>query len=248
MNYPQALLKQAERGPGFPKFAEYDMVIQFSLYSEWYFNDGESEITSKLVDFELVAIHEITHGLGFQSGLYNYQNDLNRPIPYLATYIGQTTSKRRLFYPIGPFESLIPRFSELIGIISDFKPAGSNAQECLHSLESNQTVLQAAQELYRLATSESLSIPLGNNDLFPLHSPKLFDRSTSLTHAHISMRDKVDFIMVPAAIYGLSIDYALNKLPSIYGPATTEIFKMLGYSTKDKIQTLKLQHSDLYFT
>ena len=151
-----------------------------------------------------------------------------------------------MFLPMEVFDSILPGFAPLIQTISDFRPICSKAVECMQQLESNETTFAAAKELYRLATNNSLYIPLTGRRMFPIFSPDPFQPQVSLSHTIMAQSNTDDFVMIPGARYGLSAEKAMRVLPNIYGEGTAEIMNMLGYSTRDNdIEPLKLQYIDL---
>src|SRR5256885_3961259 len=71
--YPQALVKQLQLS-NYYEFAEYDILAEFnSEYSKFWFR-GDQEINSEQIDFELILIHELLHGLGFGTSWDDYLN------------------------------------------------------------------------------------------------------------------------------------------------------------------------------
>ena len=63
-----------------PPFGPFDIGnldlttgAQFSSDFEWYFRSENTTISSEQYDLEMVAAHEITHGLGFSSNLLEYR-------------------------------------------------------------------------------------------------------------------------------------------------------------------------------
>lgn len=68
-------------------------MAEFNADANWYFRQDGSSITAQQTDLEYVAAHELTHGLGFGSGLLQYravfgnfvQDGYLAPLPINAT-------------------------------------------------------------------------------------------------------------------------------------------------------------------
>ena len=166
---------------------------------------------------------------------------------YIGPFIARKQSGEYFFQPISAFDNLIPRFAELGNPISNFKPTGRNARECLDSLEGNATLIAHAKEMNKLATSEALKLPLKNNLAFPLYSPKVFSNSASISHITPSELYTHDFLMTPNAFAKLKVSDAMQAFGSIYGPRTMGVLTLMGYSSVQSISNpLKLKYIDIY--
>ena len=90
--YPQALVKQSITDVE-PPFSDVDIIAEFSSDADWYFKQDNGTINSTQYDFEFVAAHEFTHGLGFGSAFIEYravfgqfvQSGYVAPLPINAT-------------------------------------------------------------------------------------------------------------------------------------------------------------------
>lgn len=63
--YPTALLKQTDMDLSKLSLYKYDIVAQFNAQKEWWFREDGTQLAENQRDLEMVALHELIHGLGF---------------------------------------------------------------------------------------------------------------------------------------------------------------------------------------
>ncbi|CAG8447451.1 3199_t:CDS:2 [Acaulospora morrowiae] len=74
--YPQALVKQYQMQTH-PEFTSIDITATFNTQVKWWFRQDQRQIGEKEFDFLTVCLHELFHGLGFQSYWSDWLNPSN---------------------------------------------------------------------------------------------------------------------------------------------------------------------------
>ena len=244
--YPQAVLKQG-RYKSQPPFVEADVLLDFNAKSHWYFGDGNDlQLPNGTVDFccifELIlvtAVHELIHGLGFSSNLYDYQSLMNRPIPYLAPSLVETEGGKVYFSPITAFDGLI--FSsysarQLGADLSTLPARKGTRAEFLEKIESNPTAIAAAQNLYRTAVSGSAMLQLSGYTHLGLYTPREFSPGTSIVHVDKTLMNTKEFLMTPFNNNNETLKTIMvrNGHEYVIGPKLMSVMEQIGYATVNK--------------
>ena len=183
-------------------------------------------------------MHELTHGLGFLSGLVNYKNDMDRPIAYIAPAIVETPTQYSYFSPLNAYDSFIlsdEEFKTVASTISAFPKAKLGKLEYLKSMENDPTMLKAGKQLLKMTTSGKLESKPKSGFELDLYSPSSFEKGSSLSHANKKQSENAEFLMVPTIPNGLSLNQTMakHKMQSVYGPETLQILQSIGYNTKN---------------
>jgi hypothetical protein len=235
--YNQALLKQLNTNVDLPE-GGVDIVAEFNSDISWYFGDSSRSITAAQTDFEWVAAHEITHGLGFGSGLVDYGQFIQGAKKgYLATLVTTGTSKME---PIDVYDSFLQ------GGSTDFKEVGKemasfekkdSSKSLVAEFESSGKPFEAAKRAYVAASKGPASLYFNsfNGMKIELYSPAVFSQGSSLHHLATKNTATADFLMIPALDSGITLEslMARSKSDSIYGPQTTAVMQSIGWPTAD---------------
>lgn len=207
--YPQALVKQTITSEEL-SFNEYDIIASFNSGIDWYFRDGSgSEIGSQQYDFELVCAHELTHGLGFITGLVDLSSSVpgvSINIPALVTGLYQTydTSNGRLidagFQAINLFDvfvtSTVDTLANIGRKLEKFKLEDQPISQLLSQF-SVSDAFDAAKTAYNLATTGNLYFKPPNSDPILLYSPQEYSQGSTATHLDFAFAKTSDYLMVP---------------------------------------------------
>ena len=125
-------------------------------------------------------------------------------------------------------------FAELGATISTMQKKKMTAAKYRQSSVLNVTAMDAAKELYRMATSGSLAFKQNYLDPIIMSSPSIFEPGKSIETINPSPHLATDFLMFPGKgpSSGLTKLMARNRMDSVYGPATLRILEAMGYTTK----------------
>jgi hypothetical protein len=246
--YPQSLVKQLQAKERL-NMASVDIFAEFNSDFPFYFANSNRPIQPDEIDFEFVVGHELTHGLGFESGWVHYgyyykskRQDYLAPLPYA---FGSTSSAAKVssFSPLTVFDAYL--YAEGKGLsgydraVFQFNGKGLSIREFIQQFENSGSPLEAARNVMRVSTNpdSSLSFQAKSLGKIALNSQQKFVQGTSMSHVHQSSADGKEFLMVPAvnSLKGISLDGMIARSGSgyIYGPMTREIMQTLGWPTKD---------------
>ncbi|KAI8808294.1 hypothetical protein BJ742DRAFT_287100 [Cladochytrium replicatum] len=222
--YPQALVKQMRISASLA-YSEFDIVANFNMDSPFYYSAGSTPINSSLVDFEWVALHELTHGLGLDSMIARYDS-----YPFLLPTLTLSTinnvSSVTGYIPLSIFDrdieianptSFTTRYwRELGATVATYLPAGvggtAGTSPSLTSFlatfnASAGAARTAAGDLMRGATFSSRALlynpPIDNDanlqpgSLFLQTYAGEYRDGSSIAHVDQSYQDSVNFIMTP---------------------------------------------------
>ena len=251
--YPQSLLKQSYVTINKPfLFDEFDIKIEFNTRMIFYYNtydDDSKPIKHNEMDFELVAAHELSHGLGFTTSLTDYNNVFGDALPsYLGPKIFEADNKVYMM-PATAFDYMIygGNYSTSFGDISNeiFHTGCDNTTliDCAMSVVSNNSLGYAlyyisTQSKSEIVTPDATKLQLSTkcNDFMP---------GQCLVHLDDAYAESPEFLMTPSAHPGETLETKLQRLNlySVYGPMTLKIFEGMGYSTKQNQQQTMLYHA-----
>ncbi|KAJ3317989.1 hypothetical protein HDV06_001021 [Boothiomyces sp. JEL0866] len=228
--YPQALVRQNTDNL---KIVNYDIIARFNSDFDWFFPTSGNTMQGHEFDFEFVAIHEITHGLGFGSSLKEYNSADN--IKYLAPpLLFVNNNSFDGFQAISSFDSRIQlgnfSFQNLSSQLQKFKEQSDNYSVVLSQFESS-PFLTIGLDFLQFATSPGLTFHTMDNQLIPLVSSSPYVQSTSLSHITPENFQSADFLMVPSFPSGVPLQYFIEKYGNVYGPKTISILTSIGWNT-----------------
>ena len=250
--YPQALMKQMDLEHDTP-LEHYDIVIEFNANIDWYFSgDTAVDENSKSFNFfELIAAHELTHGLGFASGLTEYKTSDGNSIPFLAPefvesmYLGFGTNSMA---PINVFDTLIFGKNSLLEFGQRINKLGQKKMsqpDYLKEMQQDSDVLSAASELYQMVRGAKLEFRFPDGATAPVFTQAdgKFLKGTSLSHFSNELNTTSDYLMTPYTEDGVASNERLQKYRerSIYGPLTLKVMEAIGYPTVRNPEIIKLR-------
>ena len=192
----------------------------------------------------VVAAHELVHGLGFESTLFDYNEVYSRPFPYLAShsleYESANGSIITMMRPVSIYDSIIYQNSLSVAKLSqDLTSMGerpTSRDRYLDEFENNPQTISAARKLYTMASSNNLVAIVPDGTKIPLltfqgkHVP-----GESVSHLHSIYADSADFLMTSMTPF-LETPQSLmkrHKTKSILGPHTLKILEAMGYATRN---------------
>jgi hypothetical protein len=229
-NIPVALLKQlnVNKNPVLPSF---DILVDFNSRQKWYFATNPATKKRDAFDFELVAAHELTHGLGFISNLGKTEN-----IPGIGQVLVPTLVRVRgnkiAFQPPSVLDiGLRNQNSKLIDhlnkIEQEFLKSGLGLTQFRTFLAQNGVARQAARQIFQMSTSQ-LGYQVKDGSFVPMFTPPQFSRS-SRSHLDSPFLKTPDFLM--ASSISNNKFKADLKLTRIYGPVTLQMLESFGWPT-----------------
>jgi hypothetical protein len=252
--YNQALLKQLRPETNF-SMNGYDIVAEFNSDFTWFFRTGSNQIQSTETDFEYVAAHELTHGLGFGSSLLEYHAMFkDARVGYLAPLMSlgsenivmnldKTTTVSHIEY-LDIFDSFISsrdgfKFKDLGKSFQEFNIQPASFSSAVKEFESSGSPFDAAQKAY-VAASNGLYFTTITGRKIPLYSPAVFEQGSSIHHLESNRAASSDFLMIPSIRRGVDMEELMNSSgDKIYGDMTIGIMNSIGW----KIQESSLKGS-----
>jgi hypothetical protein len=239
--YPQALAKQFAI-PGI-EYSEFDILATFNSQVEWFFQNQSLPISNEQYDFEFVAIHELLHGMGFKTnmissrtlqamGLKQSSVDYLVPSPVYDSKTREMTFAKSGAYDFY-IESQIGSFRSLQSILQSYMSRSNNYQSFFQQFETSPQ-LEAARQLYRIATHEQTYLVLPMNQTVLLHTPLNYTQGTSLSHVHSLYTTLPEFVMLPSGIPGFYLDYLIRGSESrgALGPRIVAILEAIGWKQR----------------
>ncbi|KAI3646020.1 hypothetical protein MP228_008948 [Amoeboaphelidium protococcarum] len=259
--YPQALVRQVlpRRSTDASLYGQYDIQMSFNSFNvKWHFYDDGDRIDRNAYDFEYVALHEFTHGLGFYS-LINVRL-------YSDTAISVQEFGNVGTAPSNSFYQTI--FDHYLAQIQGGSAQSSLGQEVTVSqwtsfddaqvdLVNNRNVLQQFARtpggtIFNYVPSssifDSLALPkrvLVDGSAAVLYTPRNFQNGSSVTHLDQNLYiDSRDFLMTPRIIMGVRLDQLLTQrgLQDVsFGPRVLRILSSMGYTLTDAARGFSAQ-------
>jgi hypothetical protein len=247
--FPQALVKQLPKSDRLV-YTEPDIIARFNSDYPFYFRNNSQIMNKSLYDFEYGAVHELTHGLGFGSGLIQYSSLYNFPISgFLAPNIytrGKQQDIYSLFNPIDCFDSFITgthRFEELGKSMVNFPKQSSSLSDFIDKFQKSDNI-EYAKKAYQESRrgQNTLHFKTIDGDKIALFSPIQFQQGSSISHVDEQNINTAEFLMVPNLSPGLKLESMMKKSNSkkVYGPRTLGIMKSIGWQISDQEQVLNI--------
>jgi hypothetical protein len=229
---PQALMKQLRLDANMA-WNPFDIVAYFNSGINWYY-DRSVPIRSTQTDFEYVAVHELTHGLGF-AGSFLPVNTVyqNRNVTYLAPPLLRRTSNgvsSLFFMPPYLYIGSIPPLDAAAKVIETFPMLSVNQATFLTQFEASAVHMNASLDAFRASTT-ALSFVNGTTSI-PLYAPSIFQRGSSISHLPLNQSATPDAIMIPSLRAGVNMDNLISG--GVYGPQTKIIMEAMGWPTIDR--------------
>ena len=190
-----------------------------------------------------VAAHELIHGLGFQSIIFDYQQAYSRPEPYLSSHLidyeSENGSLITKMWPVSIYESLIHLNSLSVAKLSqDLTSMGErplSRNRYLDEFENNPQTISAARTLYEMRSSSNLVAIVPDGTKIPLltfqgkQAP-----GESVSHLDSKYCSSADFLMTNVTPFVDTLQTLMKryKTKSILGPHTLKILEAMGYATR----------------
>jgi hypothetical protein len=242
--YPQALIKQLNTEKVL-EFSDSDIIAEFNSDQPFYFPESGSTIKPSEYDFEFVIIHEITHGLGFRSGLMSYGALFGRSTNYLAPLITglleSTDPENDRFtgiQPIDVFDSFISssakNLKDLGKIMRRFGKQDATLTDIIRKYELSGDPFLASREAYAILTSSTCVFNTNSGLQVELYNPSQYVQGSSTSHLTMDKSETSDFLMIPALINGTTLESFMTQRSanSVYGPGIISIMETIGWPTK----------------
>ena len=190
-----------------------------------------------------VAIHELTHGLGLNTGFFDYSDSVHLKTDIIAPAILSSNTKKSYFAAISVYDSYIPILSNLGALIGQFLPKNMPEGEYLKEISKDSRTFSAAKLALAYAESGKLEFKTKSGLRVPLFSPRVYSQGSSISHVNSSLSDSAEFLMVPAIPRGEDISSIMKKynMPDVYGPMVQGMMESIGYQTKKNPTQLVLK-------
>ncbi|KAJ1551315.1 hypothetical protein HK096_001372 [Nowakowskiella sp. JEL0078] len=249
-SYPQALLKQLNIQDNVQiPYNDFDIVALFNMDANWRFS-STNYTNSTQYDFERVAIHELSHGLGFDSSVnqwsdgftfigpsYKLNNESN-----FNGWLSPTLMDRYIYIP-----SSSKKWMDMLKLVTSFTTSKKlNETQFLMQFSKSGDPFSAAQQLYIVCTTSSKFIQYRtaeNMSIYLQTTPGNFLQGTSIVHVdQATYSASAEFLMTPEVpLDNLSIEPLIAKYNASYimigpyGVQTLNILKHFGYATPDNL-------------
>ena len=236
--YPQALVKQAKTDM-IPQYNNFDITAEFNAQAKFYFKSG-TPIAENLTDFEYVALHEITHGLGLNTGILDESDETN--LELLTPAVLSTPSKKAYFAAISAYDGHIREFEEVSEKTIQAPLKVMSDPEYIKDFAKDQDSKLVAEKTLEHVQSENLEFTTDKGVKVPLFSPTKIQQGSSISHVSANLSTSKEFLMVPSIPRGKSVDslMKLYKMETIYGPMTQGMLESIGYQTANNPNQLVL--------
>ncbi|CAG8790677.1 36641_t:CDS:2, partial [Racocetra persica] len=248
--YPQALAKQFQFDTH-PEYTKYDITATFNSASDiFWFQDDPSPPTDQQVDFVLVLVHEMMHGLGllsswdtwFKSGM----PDALTPFPsFIAPQNGTITftgfqetafDKYLVFTENGkPLSTVTSNLNQFAGGVNS-SAKFDNTSEFINAFKSSPQFVPAADIFKKASTASSIAFMTHNakhvNDSCLIETSLVpYQTGSSISHIDFTaFSNTTDFLMVWKAPRGKTVNDFTNGTDqsNIIGPKLIAILETLG--------------------
>jgi hypothetical protein len=254
--YPQSLVKQLKKSSDLT-YASADIFAEFNSDFPFYFTGSRSPIRPNDTDFEFVVAHELTHGLGVDSGWVQYSGFYNMltnnagylaPLPFAQGNSDQS-SVVSTFSPLTIYDSFLRSRSENLADLGRnvmrFRPNQLRLPIFISTFESSPQMQSARQAMSGASGGQdSLRFQAPSGPAISLHSPTRFQQGTSITHVDSRLSNTLDFLMIPAItpLLGQRLEQIMQRLnaTSIYGPGTMAMMSAIGWPTRENPEPIAI--------
>jgi hypothetical protein len=254
--YPQSLVKQLKKSSDLT-YASADIFAEFNSDFPFYFTGSRTAIRPNDTDFEFVVAHELTHGLGVDSGWVQYSGFYNllttnagylAPLPFAQGNSDQS-SIVSTFSPLTIYDSFLrsrsENFADLGRNVLRFRPNQLRLPNFISAFESSPQMQSARQAMSGASGGQdSLRFQAPSGQAISLHSPSRFQQGTSVTHVDSRLSNTLDFLMIPAItpLLGQRLDQIMQRLnaTSIYGPGTMAMMSSIGWPTRENPEPIAI--------
>ncbi|KAI8802488.1 hypothetical protein BJ742DRAFT_911155 [Cladochytrium replicatum] len=225
--YPQALVKQLRSSISNIQYSPADIVAVFYIDKKWWFPELSRTIAATENDFEGVALHELTHGLGMVSRFITISEivdislltpdtqKLLLPPVITSTPQGDVVSSLQSWQPLGVFDShlfivsnsrSLADYARSIAVNFPITTSRSTPETFYADLVSavGQDALAAMRVLYSLATTTgAVKFANGSTDTssYLVSTTNPFAKGSNLHHVDSVYDSTEDFLMTPSVKY-----------------------------------------------
>ncbi|CAH1757988.1 15646_t:CDS:2 [Entrophospora sp. SA101] len=246
--YPQALVKQLNL-PEAPEFLSVDIIAGFSTRANFWF-EGDPPIGATQVDFVLVVMHEIIHGLGLvHTWRDHFSLSALSPIPVV---INNTQSFKLLGFVETVFDknmillqqgspTNVTSMSNLTVELNKFSGINKTYPSYLEFVTewTNSSQYQITKDIFTAATTpQDVAFLSHTNTQIMLETAIPYTPGSTLGHlSAISFNKTADLIMLWRAIRGATVE-SLSQFNGGYqggpiGPNIKLLLETLGYTLQE---------------
>ncbi|KAI8801584.1 hypothetical protein BJ742DRAFT_577231 [Cladochytrium replicatum] len=225
--YPQALVKQLRTSISNIQYSPADIVAVFYIDKRWWFPELGRTIAATENDFEGVALHELTHGLGMVSRFITISEIVDSslltaetqklllPPVITSTPQGDVVPSLQSWQPLAVFDShlfvasnnrSLADYARSIAVNFPIATSRSTPQSFYGDLVSavGQDAFAAMKALYSLATTPG-AVKFANASTDPssyvVSTTNPFEKGSNLHHVDSSYDSTQDFLMTPTVKY-----------------------------------------------
>ena len=257
--YPQALYKQLPINP-VPVYNEWDIYASFNTDIPYWYSQDDVDIRSKQVDFELIACHEILHGLGFDNSWVDWSSmfgsqgmDYNAFLPLVT--LGKTSASPQVIALSWSKQRIYDRFlydgeskrqlnEVLVDLKSRIQVNGQPFKTLTEQIKSDPIAYEITTSLMKSATSGQLFFTIFRGGVrvnIPVFAPPKFSMGSSVGHLDLpSFQKTPDFLMVPyvTPFQGRTLDTVINsnrrqgQTFGIFGAVSLAMMKTMGWESE----------------
>ncbi|KAJ3218631.1 hypothetical protein HDU67_004684 [Dinochytrium kinnereticum] len=224
--YPQALVKQLPVDASVT-FSSADILAEFNSDYPFHYASAGKPIGPSDIDLEFVIVHELTHGMGYDTAWTDYsilgKGDPSLALPpstrqFLAPAFftqGVSTSSANVvnWQPLTAFDSFVidsatrAYLSASAETIFKSYPSGSKSfpvllKDFVQGVATNKAAVDAGANVYSAVTrgNSSLIFATANSaNALQLNTPTSYQPGSSISHADFSTYFLTpDFLMIPA--------------------------------------------------
>ncbi|KAJ1546093.1 hypothetical protein HK096_005571, partial [Nowakowskiella sp. JEL0078] len=225
--FPQALVKQMSTSVSALSFGKFDISAYFYNDRSWYFPEFNRTIQSIEYDFELVACHELIHGLGLLSR-WNSINDFFQStvvnggglIPPLSSQNQSGSTLFTTWQPLSIFDRFIylQNGTSAISLASSITSVNLNQStttKAIQDFQKNSNAVAASITMLKAATTINGLVFMTQNTSIQkvtLATPNLFLKGSSLHHLDDNtFNGTLDFLMTTTVQFqGVSMSQIIN--------------------------------------
>ena len=241
--YPQGIVKQYATSKSIT-YEPFDLIAEFNADQSFYFASSGSSINRDEIDFELVVMHEIIHGLGFFSTWQYYNQEVDSQIrePVFAPAMRlDERGRTQGWLGLTIFDTFLRDAStdtSLFDLGAKMTSVNIKDQSLVNALSNilrNNDAKDAATVAFKAATSISGLVFASNSRSISLYAPKRYSSGSSVSHLNTNLfNSSAEFLMCHDASSkaGISLTSAISSFPTNIGglgPLTREILGMIGW-------------------
>lgn len=249
--YPQSLVKQLQLSTHH-EFSDFDITAGFNSKNEIFWFRGDPEIEDDQVDFELVVVHELLHGLGFS---FSWDDYLNPDNPIILTpspsFFNSNFASNDSFFFTGFQEFALDKYLVLtrdnsslnqitknLNRFSDIQSNFSNVEEFTRVFSKSPQFNDAKKMFNYSINNETVAFRFTDNEEIIIIETSLvpFRSGSSFSHLDFTLyNNTTDFLMRVKAPRKVTLDDLTSvngnniNYTNPIGPKTINMLKAIGY-------------------